>query len=132
MAIKNCELKTWKDFSNMPTQTFIEKLNYMKNQHSVTNEDICTKAKIKPLSLHLAETDQRPLDRHEIVRLAKFFDIRADFFTDDLIRFVDENKLSPEWQERFKNGKGVKCYCVASLDAPDLTEEDLENILKYL
>lgn len=113
-------------------QTFKEKLDYACRYYSITTEELCTAIKINPLALHLHATEQRELSHNELVLLHQHFDLPGTFFTNDNIRYIDVDALPEYVQERLLKPTGKKsimCYEVAEENAPDISHEQLIEIL---
>lgn len=77
-------------------QTFEEKLNYACSAFNVTLEEVCEATRISPLAIHLHASGQRFLNHNEMVFLCEYFRTSGDYFTNPLIRFVDDSKVTEE------------------------------------
>ncbi len=114
---------------------FQEKLEYACRAFSVTVEDIGKTTKISPFSLHLHATGQKDLSHNEMVLLCQYFDLTYDYFTNDNIRYIDEDILSPhlcKLLDKAYEKMRIKYYEVLNEGDPDLTPEKLEELLNYI
>ena len=115
--------------------TFQEKIDHACKSKSITVEELCTAIKINPFSLHLHATGQRPLEHNEMVLLCQYFDLMGNYFTNDNIRYIDEDLLDDDVRNLInKSGdkKGIICYEVIDENSPDMSQEDLIGMLNII
>lgn len=113
-------------------QTFQQKLDHACRTRSITINELCTKTKIKPLSLHLAITGQKYLSNNDMVALCSYFDLTGDYFINPAIRCVDvESFPKEERDELIKHNihTWIMHYCLVNEDDPDRSFKELIEIL---
>ncbi len=115
-------------------QTFQEKLEHACRAHSVAINDVCKDTRISPFSLYLQASGQKSLNHKEMLLLCRYFAVTDDYFTNERIRFIDEEKLPAKVRKMVfrEDRKGIMCYQVTDSNSPDLTPENLVKILNLI
>ncbi|WP_094607709.1 hypothetical protein SPSIL_009300 [Sporomusa silvacetica DSM 10669] len=113
--------------------TFQEKLDHACRVFSVTMDEVCVFTKTNSFSFVLHATGQRQLSHNEMVLLCQFFNVPGEYFTNERIRFVDEEKMPDKVRDLMHTDKpGITCYEVTEDDVSDMTDEQIFEILSKI
>jgi|GEM_PF-3105068 len=113
--------------------TFEEKLEHACRAFSVNIDDVCLAIKSTRFSLHLQMTGQRNIEYNQMVLLCQYFDVPGNYFTENKIRYIDEDALPNSVRSlihRPADQKSIMCYELINEESPDISLDQLVEILK--
>lgn len=94
--------------------TIGKRIAILRKQKKISQTDLAKALNVAPSTIGMWETDQRALKDDSLKQLADFFDVSTDY----LLGRTDDKEKTPT-------------LVAAHLD-DDVSEEDMEDILKYI